>query len=78
MMGHTTAHEEARPGSMGRVLVIPGLDGNPRLLMAVAPRLYPVLGVELGELGARDLEAADGQRAELDRLGMSLPFSTSP
>ena len=45
MMGHTTAHEDARPEprSAERVLVVPGLDGDPRLLMAVAPRLYPGL-----------------------------------
>jgi 3-oxoadipate enol-lactonase len=45
MMEHTTAHEGAgpQPRSAGRVLVVPGLDGNPRLLMAAAPRLLPGL-----------------------------------
>ncbi|HLH24389.1 MAG TPA: alpha/beta fold hydrolase [Chloroflexota bacterium] len=45
MTGRTTAHEAAAPGRLpqGRVLVIPGLDGDPRLLMAAAPRLFPGL-----------------------------------
>jgi pimeloyl-ACP methyl ester carboxylesterase len=45
MTEHTTAHEDAGPGrlSAGRILVVPGLDGHPRLLMAAAPRLFPGL-----------------------------------
>jgi 3-oxoadipate enol-lactonase len=45
MMGRMTAHEAAavERASAARVLVVPGLDGDPRLLMAAAPRLFPGL-----------------------------------
>ena len=33
----------AAEGSAGRVLVVPGLDGDPRLLLSAAPRLLPGL-----------------------------------
>jgi pimeloyl-ACP methyl ester carboxylesterase len=42
MTEQTTAHEAAAAGRLaaGRVLVVPGLDGHPRMLMAAAPRLF--------------------------------------
>jgi pimeloyl-ACP methyl ester carboxylesterase len=45
MTAHTTAHDAARSQDLSeeRVLVVPGLDGDPRLLMAAAPRLFPGL-----------------------------------